>query len=137
MDSERERETARKIERATEREREVYWQATDAERERASEREREKESERERERERESESTRERARERESERARERERARESERERKSERTREREVYRKATYAESGRLWEGYHESRRCSRETYPESYMNKRASYHIATGSE
>ena len=24
------------------------------------------------------------------------------------------------------RLWEGYHESRRCSRDTYPESYITK-----------
>jgi len=23
-------------------------------------------------------------------------------------------------------LWEGYHESRRCSRDTYPESYITK-----------
>ena len=25
-----------------------------------------------------------------------------------------------------GGLWEGYHESRRCSRDTYPESYILK-----------
>jgi len=27
---------------------------------------------------------------------------------------------------ERGGLWEGYHESRRCSRNTYPESYITK-----------
>jgi len=27
------------------------------------------------------------------------------------------------------RLWEGHHESRRCSRDTYPESYITKYAS--------
>ena len=27
---------------------------------------------------------------------------------------------------DSGPLWEGYHESRRCSRDTYPESYITK-----------
>ena len=26
----------------------------------------------------------------------------------------------------TGALWEGYHESRRCSRDTYPESYITK-----------
>ena len=25
-----------------------------------------------------------------------------------------------------GALWEGYHESRRCSRDSYPESYITK-----------
>jgi hypothetical protein len=25
-----------------------------------------------------------------------------------------------------GKLWEGYHESRRCSRDTYPDSYITK-----------
>ena len=28
-----------------------------------------------------------------------------------------------------GPLWEGYHESRRCSRDTYPESYITKHTS--------
>jgi len=29
-----------------------------------------------------------------------------------------------------GWLWEGYHESRRCSRDTYPKSYITKYATY-------
>jgi len=34
----------------------------------------------------------------------------------------------------TGPLWEGYHESRRCSRDTYPESYITKYTSIRRST---
>jgi len=33
-------------------------------------------------------------------------------------------------FIDSGPLWEGYHESRRCSRDTYPESHITKYTTY-------